>query len=206
MSNRALVFTGGKSPSAGFDRSIIPPCGLVCAADSGLDTAVSMGYAVDTAIGDFDSLDNHGLLEHVAHVRLPRDKDVTDTEAVLQLIHAQGFTRYVLIGGGEGRFDHLLHLYGLFATYGAPELWITAQECLYLVEHDITLEHMSRRTLSVLPAFFHGSSKAYADNLVWELDGYPINMYSQSISNRCAAETLSLHVEGDPVFLAIPFH
>lgn len=205
MNKRALVFTGGRGPDSGFDRSVIPPCDLVCAADSGLDTAVSMGFDVDTAIGDFDSLDNHELLEHVAHIRLPREKDVTDTEAVLQLIHDQGFTRYVLIGGGEGRFDHLLHLFSLFATYGAPERWITARECLYLVERDITLERMSQRTVSVLPALFHGRSQVHSHNLFWELDGFPIDMHCQSISNRCTGESLTLRVEGDPVFLAIPF-
>lgn len=205
MSKCALVFTGGKSPSLGFDRSIIPPCDFVCAADSGLDIAYSMGYKVDTAIGDFDSLSDHALLDSVHHICLEREKDVTDTEALLQLITGQGVTSYVLVGGGEGRFDHLLHLYSLFATYGAPDLWLTARERLFLVRNELSMPELTGKTVSIIPATYCGASLVSSENLRWELASFRIDMRRQSISNRCVADTLHLRVSGDPVFLAIPF-
>lgn len=205
MNRRALAFTGGSGPPAETVGSLIPPCDFVCAADSGLDTAVSLGYLVDTAIGDFDSLRDKALLEQVVHTRLDQDKDITDTEALLQLIRDREFASYVLVGGGEGRFDHLLHLYSLFATYGPPELWITARECMYLVKQDISMGDMLGKTVSVLPALLRGNSMVNSHELKWNLNDFAIDYLHHSVSNRCVGNTLSLHVQGDPVFLSIPF-
>lgn len=205
MEMRALAFTGGNGPKSGFDLSLIPPCDFICAADSGLDTAIALGFRVDKAIGDFDSLRDPALLHTTSHEQLPSDKDITDTEALLQLITGKGIGSYVLVGGGEGRFDHLLHLYSLFSLYGPPEIWITAQEIMYLVRTKSTLDRMEGKTVSVIPSDFRCRSSVSARQLRWPLDDFPIDMASQSISNRCEREELVIEVHGDPVFLSIPF-
>jgi len=205
METRALVFTGGKGPLPGFDISLIPECSYVCAADSGVDTALNMGFAVDEAIGDFDSISALGLLDTIAHTRLPQDKDVTDTEALLQHVASKGISSYNLVGGGEGRFDHLLHLYTLFATYGPPELWITGCEILHLVRQKRSFDYLHDMTISVLPALFNGKSSVDSKNLRWELHDFLISLDHQSISNLCIADTLDIKVTGDPVFVSIPF-
>ena len=205
MEQRALVFTGGKGPLPGFDLSLIPECSYVCAADSGVDTALNMGFAVDEAIGDFDSISALGLLDTIAHTRLPQEKDVTDTEALLQHVASKNIPSYILVGGGEGRFDHLLHLYTLFATYGPPDLWITGCETLHLVRQIRSFDHLHNFTVSVLPALFNGKSTVNSKNLRWELHDFSISLDHQSISNRCIADTMDIQVTGDPVFVSIPF-
>ncbi len=205
MESCALVFTGGKGPPPGFDTSLIPSCSYVCAVDSGVDTALALGYHIDEALGDFDSISGLELLETIAHTRLPYDKDITDTEAMLQHIQQKGYSRYVLVGGGEGRFDHLLHLYSLFSVYGPPALWITACEYIYLVHTTFTKELPVHSTLSIIPALVHGQSKVTTPDLFWPLHTFPISMSSQSISNRTSKSIITLKVSGDPVFIATPF-
>ena len=205
MNECALLFTGGRGPDSTFSRSLIPPCTFICAADSGIDTALMLGYHVDEAIGAFDSLSNKELLNTIPHKILPQEKDITDTEALLQHIQAKGYASYILVGGGEGRFDHLLHLYTLFAQYGPPLMWLTAREQLFLVRtfHEFTVS--SHTAISIIPAMACGNSTVTSKNLYWELLEYPISMNQQSISNKCHKKTFSITVSGDPVFVSIPF-
>jgi thiamine pyrophosphokinase len=205
MKKCALVFTGGKGPVSGFDKSLIPPCSFICAADSGIDTAIALGYEVDEAIGDFDSISGIELLENIAHTRLPKEKDITDTEAILQHITAKGIDSYILVGGGEGRFDHLLHLYTLFATYGPPKLWITARERMYLVKDRSDFTMLPNAPVSIIPTTACGESSVSSENLFWELKNYPISMQQQSISNKCRSDSFSIQVSGNPIFVSIPF-
>lgn len=205
MFQRALLFTGGRGPAVDFDRSQIPPCSFVCAADSGIDTAISLGYTIDEAIGDFDSISGIEILESISHTRLPAEKDLTDTEAMLIHTRKRGITEYVLIGGGEGRFDHLLHLYTLFSHYIPPIQWITAREHIYLVQDSLTLRTLAHAPLSILPAIVQGKSTVSSKQLHWELSDYPISMEQQSISNKATDTTCEITVKGDPVFVSIPF-
>ena len=205
MFQRALLFTGGRGPAVDFDRSQIPPCSFVCAADSGIDTAISLGYTIDEAIGDFDSISGIEILESISHTRLPAEKDLTDTEAMLIHMHKQGISEYVLIGGGEGRFDHLIHLYALFGRYGPPVQWITAREHLFLVRDALTLSTTPYAPLSIIPAITQGKSVVHSTHLYWELLDYPISMEQHSISNKSTESSCGITVSGDPVFVSIPF-
>jgi thiamine pyrophosphokinase len=200
MERCALIFTGGESP-AHLEASLLPPYSFVCAADSGVEKALTLGFPIDVAIGDFDSLKDLSLLKGLEIKRLPRDKDITDSEAALILIKEQNFNSYILIGGGGRRFDHLLHLYSLFEKYGPPMLWLTALEKIYLVEDCFTKTFPLNTTLSVIPALSKGNSKVTSKGLLWPLESYPISMESQSISNRNSATEVTLEVEGEAVFL-----
>lgn len=204
MEQCALVFTGGKGPEKGFNQTIIPPYSYICAADSGLDTAIALGFTPDFAIGDFDSLSSMHALELVAHDTHPKDKNLTDTELLLMHVKEKGYTSYTLIGGGEGRLDHLLHLYSLFIRYGPPAIWFTAAEILYCVHEEISLNLPVGTTCSIIPALPSGSSVVTSQGLFWKLDHYPINSQSQSISNRTLVPHISLHVQGSPIFCSLP--
>jgi thiamine pyrophosphokinase len=204
MEQSALVFTGGKGPEKGFNQTIIPTYSYICAADSGLDTANALGFTPDFAIGDFDSLSSLQELEKIAHETHPKDKNLTDTELLLMHVKEKGFTSYTLIGGGEGRLDHLLHLYSLFEQYGPPVIWFTAAEILYCVHKEITLDLPVGTTCSIIPALPSGSSEVFSQGLFWELDHYTIDSQSQSISNKTRVPQVSLYIHGSPVFCSLP--
>jgi thiamine pyrophosphokinase len=90
----------------------IQPETPVVAADAGIDRGLALGLRVTVAVGDFDSVTSAGLrtaAESGARVdRHPEDKDATDLELALDVALTFEPQRIVVIGGHEGRLDHLL--------------------------------------------------------------------------------------------------
>jgi thiamine pyrophosphokinase len=173
----ALLVTGGRAPARGRLRSRFADFGLVCAADSGLDTLVAWGLEPGLIVGDMDSVSSPSLLERFpgAEVILaPRDKDETDTELALSALAERGAGRIVLAGGGEGRLDHLLAIRSVFERRGSPRPseWHTAAEVLYLVEEGrgLELDAAPGSTVSVFP-LAGGAEGMSSRGLKWPLDG-----------------------------------
>lgn len=91
--------------AAGFDR-LVEPIGAedyIIAADGGLRHVQALGLEADAVIGDFDSL---GYVPEKGVV-YPVEKDDTDAMLAVRLGLEQGFTRFLLYGGMDGkRLDH----------------------------------------------------------------------------------------------------
>ena len=84
---------------------------IVVAADSGAEFLLAHGVKVDVLVGDFDSCDRRVLKEVTATgcrvIQLPVKKDVTDTEAALEFVLAEGYSTAVMTGATGGRrVDH----------------------------------------------------------------------------------------------------
>lgn len=88
---------------------ILPQNGdLVIAADGGLAHCDSLGIEPDYLVGDFDSVDS-ARLEKISGrtVRLPRQKDDTDTLAAVKLALSENCTEFVFLGAlGGTRPEH----------------------------------------------------------------------------------------------------
>jgi thiamine pyrophosphokinase len=106
-----VVFAGGDpvGPATG-DR--LPAGAYVIAADSGIEQAQALGWPIDLAVGDFDSVDPDALAAaELAGARVERHpvaKDATDLELALVAAAACHPTEMVVVGGAGGRLDHLL--------------------------------------------------------------------------------------------------
>ena len=114
MAHRAVVVVvGGGLPAPGL-LAHLPAGAPVVAADSGLDTALALGLAADVVVGDLDSVTPGALAIAEAAgariVRHPADKDETDLALALgeaeDLLGGRGLV--FVVGGVEGRLDHLL--------------------------------------------------------------------------------------------------
>jgi thiamine pyrophosphokinase len=105
-----VVFAGGEPMAAVAGPP--PAADYVIAADSGLDQAHRLGYAVDLVLGDFDSVSAAGLAAAeaagAAVERHPVAKDATDLELALDAALARHPDEIVVIGGHGGRVDHFL--------------------------------------------------------------------------------------------------
>lgn len=87
---------------------------LVIAVDGGLGYCDVLGVEPDLILGDFDSISpeeaktlmtlEQQIPERV--IRLPREKDDTDTLAALKEGLHRGYRDYRIYGGTGGRFDH----------------------------------------------------------------------------------------------------
>jgi thiamine pyrophosphokinase len=102
-----LIFAGGNPVEPDLAQEL-PAADLVMAADSGYDSAVSLGYAVDVLVGDLDSIVTTHLPDHVIVERHPVDKDQTDLDLALELAMSDDPSRVVVVGGTGGRLDHEL--------------------------------------------------------------------------------------------------
>jgi thiamine pyrophosphokinase len=186
----ALLVTGGDAPPLSRLESRLAEFGLVCAADSGLDTLVAWGIAPDIIVGDMDSVSSPSLVERFPLAKLiiePRDKDLTDTELGISALFARGATRVVLAGGGGGRLDHLLAIRAIFERRGPgrrPCEWHSAREALYLVEEGRSLELNARAgcTVSVFPLAV-GAAGMRSTGLKWPLDGLRWGPGDSGVSN-----------------------
>ena len=107
--SRCIIFGAGE-----YDAQT-PPEGesLVIAADGGYSRCLAYGFTPDIVIGDFDSL---GFVpENANTVRLPVEKDVTDTDAAVTAALERGCAENVYFVGMGGRPDHTLANYALAA-------------------------------------------------------------------------------------------
>ena len=95
---------------------------LIIAADAGLLNAKRMGVKPDILLGDFDSLGPPNVDSDVKIIRLPAEKDDTDTQAAVDLALEQGAREIVIIGGLSGRLDHTLSVLAILEDLNAKHV------------------------------------------------------------------------------------
>lgn len=94
---------------------------VICA-DAGYLIANELGITPDTLIGDFDSME---LPEGLDAIVLPKEKDLTDTEAACDWAIRHGFNEITMLGGLGGRFDHTMGNIGLLAKCSKAKVPVT---------------------------------------------------------------------------------
>ncbi len=102
-----FIYTGGEV----FSDLVIekPEIGdLIIAADAGYLTAKGMGVTPDILLGDFDTLGEENIPEGIECLRVPREKNDTDTQLAVQVALERGAWEIVIVGGLSGRLDHTL--------------------------------------------------------------------------------------------------
>lgn len=128
---------------AGYDMTIC--------CDGGLDRAIELGVKPDILLGDFDSARHFSVSDEMSDheeasgrpdesgsddgseehgdqaelIVLPAEKDVTDTEAAVDLAYERGARVITIVGGLGGRLDHTMANIGLLAKYlGKADIFI----------------------------------------------------------------------------------
>lgn len=104
---RAIIYTGGVvDPS----RITEHPKGddLCIAADGGLRNARLLGVTPAVVLGDFDSVGEEPFPKDAEILRVPAEKDFTDTQLAVETALKKGATELVIVGGLSGRLDHTL--------------------------------------------------------------------------------------------------
>lgn len=118
---KAFVYIGGDIRPENITEK--PTDGdLIIAADAGLRNAKKMGVKPSVLLGDFDSLGEPSPDETTELIRLPAEKDVTDTQAAVELAIERGATELVLIGGLSGRLDHTLSVLAILEDLDARHI------------------------------------------------------------------------------------
>ena len=157
MGNVAFVFAGGDRPPPEALGGLPPP-DVVIAADSGLDHATALGFAVDVIVGDLDSADPAAVDAAIAAgtvvERHPEAKDATDLELALLAARTRGCERVVVVGGHGGRLDHFLANALLLASPELADLQVEARfgdARVFVVRSDQELQGAVGNLCTLLP-------------------------------------------------------
>lgn len=104
---KAFIYTGGQIDPSNITEH---PKGedLCIAADSGFRNAQTLGVTPSLLLGDFDSLGACSIPKETECVKVPAEKDFTDTQLAVDTAIQKGATEIVIIGGLDGRLDHTL--------------------------------------------------------------------------------------------------
>ncbi|MBE6529957.1 MAG: thiamine diphosphokinase [Ruminococcaceae bacterium] len=156
-SKRAVIYTGGECfPTLVFER---PRAGdLILAADSGYRTAQKLGIVPHILLGDFDSLgEPQNVPESVEIIRVPAEKDVTDTQLAVRIALERGATEIFIVGGFGSRPDHLLSNFAILemlARKGIPAIMLNGKNrARFLASGSVTIARDDRfRYLSLITA------------------------------------------------------
>ena len=81
---------------------------LIIAADAGYLTAKALGVTPDILLGDFDTLGVENIPDGIECLRVPAEKDDTDTQLAVKVAIERGALEIVIVGGLSGRLDHTL--------------------------------------------------------------------------------------------------
>ena len=101
----ALVITGGYCNTERVKKMLPVSVDLIIAADSGYATAQKLGINPDITMGDFDSY-CETLPPQMKTLRVPCEKDVTDTMLACEYARDNGCSYITIVGGTGGRIDH----------------------------------------------------------------------------------------------------
>ncbi len=112
--HRCVIISAGQILDYERAKSFLQPGDLFIFCDGGLTHAEKLGVTPDLIVGDFDSCDSSDLSKyagtsgHPEIIKLPREKDDTDTVFAVKLALERGYSDFLLLGAMGGRFDHAL--------------------------------------------------------------------------------------------------
>jgi len=208
-----IVVVAGGEPVAPERVAALPGSATVVAADAGVDHARRLGWRVDVAVGDFDSLAGTApdalAADGVDVRRHPADKDATDLELALDAAHdlAQGRARRALVLGVEGgRPDHALaNLLVASAPRFAPldvEL-VLARGRGWVVRAELAGELAAGRLLSLVPV--HGPATVTASGVRWPLHRATLDAgTTRGVSNVAAGGPVRVTVHDGTLLCLAP--
>lgn len=205
-----IVVIAGGAPVAPHLVAAVPRDVRIIAADSGVERCHRLGWTVDVAVGDFDSLAPE-LVERLDHLagevrRFDPDKDATDLEIALAVAAESAPARVLVAGVEGGRPDHALANLLLTAAhaYRALEIEVVLEHGrAWVVHHELAGDFRPGTALSVVPV--HGEAAVSISGVRWPLDRDVLAAGStRGVSNEAVGGLVTLSVHAGTVLVITP--
>ena len=194
--NRCFIYAAGSFFGL---RERPRPGDLQIAADAGLRLCRQLGRTPDLVLGDFDSMD---VSEAPADaLRVPVEKDDTDTSLALREGLRRGCGEFFIYGGTGGRrLDHTLaNLQSLaFLRENGARGWLYDRDFVYTVMKNETLSLRREVDWGLVSLFALGDRArgVTLTGLQYPLDHAELTCaFPLGVSNHFAAETATVTVE-----------
>lgn len=191
------IFGAGQPPARA---PVIAARDLVVAADGGYAWTQAAGIRADVVIGDFDSLDPAPELSggDPLVLRLPAEKEETDTLAAIQYCLERGFRSFHIYGGTGGRLDHTvanIQCLGYLAHRGARGYMHDGDTILTAFDGEILLAARRHGTISVF-ALGGPAEGVWLRGLKYELENAVLAPdYPLGVSNAFTGQPVLIKVE-----------
>ncbi|HAN20198.1 MAG: thiamine diphosphokinase [Clostridiales bacterium GWF2_36_10] len=148
---------------------------LVIAADGGYLNLQKIGYSSDLIIGDFDSLEFIPQGENV--IRLPKEKNDTDTLFAVKIGLDKGYKNFVIYGGIGGRLDHTfanIQTLAYIAEYGGRGFLVGEGNAITAIKNSEI--EFSKDKKGIISVFCNGSKATgvYLTGLKYPLINYTL--------------------------------
>jgi thiamine pyrophosphokinase len=199
---KCLIITAGAPPSNDLIEAHSQNADMIIGVDGAADTLIKHALWPDVLVGDFDSADRADVEKIEAAgaklVRLPPQKNETDTEVAVNLALESGADDIVILGALGLRLDHALGNLALLI-----KAYRNGAHCRIIDEmHEITVAHGEYelhgrigQTVSLLP--MAGDATVTATGLVYPLDDLVLRCdAARGISNIIAESPARLRVSG----------
>jgi len=197
METRRFVIFTGLWPEAAAPEYIskTEPEDFIACADGGYALCKSAGVRPDVVIGDFDSLSNELISEienlGIECVRHDPEKDDTDTMLCVKYGLAQGYEKFLIVGGIGGDFGHTmanLQALSFLADMKCEAAIETDIERVFICdrEQESVFTGRAGAKFSVL-SYAERSTGVYVKNAEYELeDAVLTHSYPIGVSNEFA--------------------
>ena len=187
---KTIGICGGANVSITLDTTI-PYIGV----DRGTETLLQQNITPIVAVGDFDSIGDQQLLQGIPVHRLPRDKDITDSEYALQYAIKEGYDRLLVYGVIGGRQDHFMAMLAVLQKYNEHSITLLDGQneifCLPRGTHEI--ENKGYRYFSI---FTYHTTKISMHSCRYQVDNYMLSHTDPlCVSNEIVGS--SVHIEND---------
>lgn len=173
--------------------------GYIIGVDNGAVKLIEKNVKFDVAIGDFDSVSDQQrqlIKEKVVFViSLPAQKDVTDCEAAVEYVVAQGYTQIYLYGVMGGRFDHQFAVIKLLLKYAKLDIQIYMVDEKNIITSLVSGNHIFKRDITKKYVSFF-ALESTVKNLTIQNVKYPLNGYDLTVDDSlCVSnEALATHI------------
>jgi thiamine pyrophosphokinase len=200
----AVIFAGGTIHAGEPVSRTIASADLIIAADGGAANALAFGCTPSIIVGDLDSLDP-ALLEQFEQqadkqiIRLPVEKDETDTEIAIQVALNHHADTITLLGGlGGQRFDHsIANIFLLVGFAGINLRLVDGMSTCWLLSGpgQANITGHKRDLLSLFP-LERDALNVHTTNLYYPLRNEPLRFGKpRGISNQLTDEQAEVSLD-----------
>ena len=196
---RTCIVCNGEPLPESMLRNHIARSDMVIAADGGIRQLLRIDRAPDIHIGDMDSseagsIERSGAGETIRH---PHDKDRSDSELAVSLALKRGAERITLLSAAGLRMDHFLSNLCLLINH--PGRLFMADETLtaFGLSNSIWRCEMECEQNATVSVFSFGDQVQGLSlkGTKWELDGTDLFPGSLGLSNKAAAQVVSISID-----------
>lgn len=183
---------------------------LLVAADGGANHCLDVGLEPHVFIGDFDSVDEKRARALLCErIRLPRDKDDTDTLAACKLGLERGYREFRIhaaLGGDVGHEIANVQLLAFLRGEGAHGVACGCAQELHLIDAELSPAHFCAPAQTRVSVFAFGgiACGVFERGLHWELEDATVEpSLPIGVSNRVEEGPFEIGVRSGMLIVVI---